>query len=63
MPTVIDINNLISQYQIRLNKNIKNIVNNKFIALRNIKNNYILFVVDVSRNSYYSQPFSKYFGN
>lgn len=42
VPTVMDINNLLNQYKIRLNKNIKNLVNNKFIQLYNLKNNYIL---------------------
>ena len=42
VPTVIDINTLIDNYKIRLNKNIKNMVNTKFIKLRNLKNSYVL---------------------
>lgn len=42
VPTVLDINNLINQYKIRLNKNIKNLVNTKFIQLYNLKNAYVL---------------------
>ena len=42
VPTVVDTINLLNQYRIRLNKNIKNTVNQKFIELRNIKQNYIL---------------------
>ncbi len=42
VPTVIDTVNIINQYKIRLNKNIKNTVNTKYIQLRNVKNNYIL---------------------
>ncbi len=42
VPTVLDINNLINQYKLRLNKNIKNLVNTKFIALYNLKNSFIL---------------------
>ena len=42
VPTVNDINNLINQYKIRLNKNIKNLVNTKFIELYNLKNAFVL---------------------
>jgi len=42
VPTIIEINNTINQYCIRLNKNIKNTVNNNFIKLRSLKNNYVL---------------------
>lgn len=42
VPTVIDIVNNISQLKIRLNKNVKNMVNSKFIQLRALKDNYIL---------------------
>ena len=37
VPTVIDIKTLIDNYKIRLNKNIKNMVNTKFIKLRSLK--------------------------
>ncbi|MFI3260191.1 MAG: exodeoxyribonuclease VII large subunit [bacterium] len=42
VPTVIDTVNTIEQYKIRLNKSVKNMVNNKFIVLRNLKQSYIL---------------------
>ncbi len=42
VPTVLDINNLLNQYKIRLNKNIKNLVNTKFIELRNLRNSFVL---------------------
>ena len=42
VPTVLEINNMLNQYCIRLNKNIKNSVNNNFIKLRSLKNNYVL---------------------
>lgn len=42
VPTVIDTQNMLKQYELRLNKNIKNYVNTKYIILRNIKNNYVL---------------------
>ncbi len=42
VPTILDINNMLNQYKIRLNKCIKNLVNTKFIALYNLKNAYIL---------------------
>ena len=42
VPTKSDINNLINQYKLRLNKNIKTLVNTKFIELHNFKNSFIL---------------------
>ena len=42
VPTVSDINNLINQYKLRLNKNIKSLVNTKFIELYSLKNSFIL---------------------
>ena len=42
VPTVSDINNLLEQYKIRLNKNIKSLVNTKFIELHNLKNAFVL---------------------
>jgi exodeoxyribonuclease VII large subunit len=42
VPTVMDTLNIINQYKIRLNKNIKNTVNKKYIELRGLKENYIL---------------------
>ena len=42
VPTVLDINTLIDNYKIRLNKNIKNMVNTKFIKLRSLKQSFIL---------------------
>lgn len=42
VPTVLDINSLIDHYKIRLNKFIKNMVNTKFINLRNLKNSFVL---------------------
>ena len=42
VPTIMEINNMLNQYVIRLNKNIKNTVNNNFIKLRSLKNNYVL---------------------
>ena len=42
VPTVIDIKTLIDNYKIRLNKNIKNMVNTKFIKLRSLKQSFIL---------------------
>lgn len=42
VPTMIDINNLLDNYRIRLNKNIKNMINTKFINLRNLKNSFVL---------------------
>ena len=42
VPTVLDINTLLDNYKIRLNKNIKNMVNTKFIKLRSLKQSFIL---------------------
>ncbi len=42
VPTLKDTNELIKQLKMRLDKNIKTIVNNKFIDLRNLKNSFIL---------------------
>ena len=42
VPTKGDITNIINQYKIRLNKNIKNLVNTKFIELYSLKNSFIL---------------------
>ena len=42
VPTIMEINNMLNQYTIRLNKHIKNTVNNSFIKLRSLKNNYVL---------------------
>lgn len=42
VPTIQDINNLLNQYKLRLNKNIKTLVNTKFIELYNLKNSFIL---------------------
>jgi exodeoxyribonuclease VII large subunit len=42
VPTVSDIKILINNYKIRLNKNIKNMVNTKFIKLRSLKQSFIL---------------------
>jgi len=42
VPTIMEINNMLNQYCIRLNRHIKNNVNNNFIKLRNLKNNYVL---------------------
>lgn len=42
VPTVLDVNNMIDNYKIRLNKNIKNMVNTKFIQLRTYKNSFVL---------------------
>lgn len=42
VPTVLDVNNLLNNLKIRLNKNIKNMVNTKFIKWRSLKNNFIL---------------------
>ena len=42
VPTVLDINNLLNQYKIRLNKFIKNLINTKFIELRNLRNSFVL---------------------
>ena len=42
VPTVLDINTLLNNYKIRLNKNIKNMVNTKFIKWRSLKNSFVL---------------------
>ncbi len=42
VPTIIDTLNIIDNYKIRLNKNIKNMVNKKFIELRAVKQSFIL---------------------
>ena len=42
VPTVLDIKTLIDNYKIRLNKNIKNMVNTKFIKLRSLRQSFIL---------------------
>lgn len=42
VPTVLDVSNLLNNLKIRLNKNIKNMVNTKFIKWRSLKNNFIL---------------------
>lgn len=42
VPTVMDIITLLDNYKIRLNKNIKNMVNTKFIKWRNYKNSFVL---------------------
>ena len=42
VPTVSDVNTILNNYKIRLNKNIKNMVNTKFIKWRSLKNSFIL---------------------
>ena len=42
VPTIMDVNALIENYTIRLNKFIKNLVNEKFITLERFKRSYIL---------------------
>ena len=42
VPTILDINNILDNLKIRLNKNIKNMINTKFITLRSLKNNFVL---------------------
>lgn len=42
VPTVMDIITLLDNYKIRLNKNIKNMINTKFIRWRNYKNSFVL---------------------
>ncbi len=42
VPTVVDTTSVIDGFKIRLNKNIKNMVNTKFIELRTLKESYIL---------------------
>lgn len=42
VPTILEMDNALKYYKVRLNKAIKNLVNEKYIALRNIRNSYIL---------------------
>ncbi len=42
VPTVHDINKLLNQYHLRLDNDIKTIVNNKFILWHNLKNSFVL---------------------
>ncbi len=42
VPTILDISNLLNQYKLRLNKNIKSLINTKFIEFRTLKNSFIL---------------------
>lgn len=42
VPTRADLNNLLNQYKLRLNKNIKSLVNNKFTLWYSLKNSFIL---------------------
>lgn len=42
VPTIVDVQTLIDNFEIRLNKNIKNMVNQKFIMLERFKRSYIL---------------------
>lgn len=42
VPTIIDVQNILDNYTIRLNKQIKNMVNEKFIRLERFKRSYIL---------------------
>ena len=42
VPTILEMDTILKNYQVRLNKAIKNLVNQKFILLRNIKNSYVL---------------------
>ena len=42
VPTVIDTNAYLNQLKLRLDNNIKTLINNNYINLRNIKNSYIL---------------------
>lgn len=42
VPTIVDVRTLIDNFEIRLNKNIKNMVNQKFIMLERFKRSYIL---------------------
>ena len=42
VPTLLELKNILNQYLIRLNKSIKNNVNNNFIKLRNLKNSFVL---------------------
>lgn len=42
VPMVLDINNTLDNYKIRLNKFVKNMINTKFINLRSLKNSFVL---------------------
>ena len=42
VPTIKDTNELIGQLKLRLDKNIKNMINSKFIELKGLKNSFIL---------------------
>ena len=42
VPTILEMDTILKNYQVRLNKAIKNLVNQKYILLRNIKNSYVL---------------------
>lgn len=42
VPTILDLNNILDNYKIRLNKNIKSMINNKFISLRSLKSSFVL---------------------
>ncbi len=42
VPTVLDTLSMIDNYKIRLNRFVKNMVNTKFITLRNLKNSFVL---------------------
>ena len=42
VPTILDINNLINQYKLRLNKNIKTLINTKFIEIKTLKESFVL---------------------
>lgn len=42
VPTILEINTLINQYRLRLDKNIKNLVNHKFIQFKNLENSRVL---------------------
>lgn len=42
VPTIFDVQNMLDNYEIRLNKYIKNMVNQKFIMLERFKRSYIL---------------------
>ncbi len=42
VPTILDLNTLLDNYRIRLNKNIKSMINTKFITLRNLRHSFVL---------------------
>lgn len=42
VPTILDLNSLLDNYKIRLNKNIKAMINSKFINLRSLKSSFVL---------------------